>query len=72
MKQFSFEISIKFQSFRIIFLFVYLGQLGSFSSLFLLFSILEFTFQSSIISFCCYHLLSKQSFFCPMSVRIKA
>jgi hypothetical protein len=36
MEQFSFEVSIKFKSFRVISLITYLGQLGSFYSLFVI------------------------------------
>jgi hypothetical protein len=50
-----------FKSFEVIFLFAYLRQLGSFSFLFVIFSLLEFNFHSSIFSFCYYHMLSEQS-----------
>jgi hypothetical protein len=35
MEEFSFEVSIKFQFFKVIYLFSYWGQLESFSSLFI-------------------------------------
>jgi hypothetical protein len=56
-----FELSIKFKSFKIIYLFTYLGQLRYFSSLIVIFSLSEFPFQYLILSFCYYHTLSKQS-----------
>jgi hypothetical protein len=49
------------KSFGDISLFAYLGQLEVFSSLFVIFSLLEFIFLSSIHSLCCYHTLSEQS-----------
>jgi hypothetical protein len=58
----SFEVSIKFKSFRVIYLFAYFGQLRYFSSLLVIFSLSELSFQSSILSFCCYHTLSEQSY----------
>jgi hypothetical protein len=44
MKQFNFEVSIKFQSFIVISLIAYLGHLGSFSSLFIIFYLPKFLF----------------------------
>jgi hypothetical protein len=56
-----FEVSIKFQSFRVVSLFAYLEQPGSFSPLFVIFSFPEFPFQSSILSFCYYFTLLEES-----------
>ena len=52
-----FVLSIKFKSFRIIYMFAYLRQLETFSSLFVIFSFFEFSFQSSILSFYGYYML---------------
>jgi hypothetical protein len=55
------KYQLNFKSFRIISLFTYLGQLRVFSSLFVIFSLSEFSFLSSIHSFCCNHAVSEQS-----------
>jgi hypothetical protein len=55
------KYQLNFKSFKVISLFAYLGQLGVITSLFGIFSLLEFPFLSSIHSFCCYHMLSEQS-----------
>jgi hypothetical protein len=58
-KVLKYQLNLK--TFRIISLFAFLGQLGAFSSLFVIFSLPEFPFLFSIHSFCCYHMLSEQS-----------
>jgi hypothetical protein len=52
------KYQLNFKSFRVIFLFAYLGQLWVFSSLFVIFSLSKFHFLSSIYNFCCYHTLA--------------
>jgi hypothetical protein len=52
-----YQLNISLSKF--IYLFAYLGQLWYFSVLFVIFSLFEFLFQSSILSFRCYHTLSK-------------
>jgi hypothetical protein len=51
MKQFIFEVSIKFQSFIVISMFAYLGQLGSFFSLFIFFFFLNLIFNLQFLIF---------------------
>jgi len=57
----SFEMSIKFLSLSELFICCLFGTIMGFLSLFVIFSLTEFHFLSSIHSFCCYHMLLEQS-----------
>jgi hypothetical protein len=55
------KYQLNFKSFKVIYLFAYLGQLSVISSLFIILSLPKFPFLSSIHIFYYYHTLAEQS-----------